>query len=86
HELNEDDFDRRVQFSEVMIQRIDHKPNFLHNIVFSDETSFEITGKVNRHNFRYWDNENLYWMLEAHTQRPQKLNVWAGLYDNQVVG
>jgi len=85
-ELNEDDFDRRVQFSEVMMQRIDQQSNFLHNIVFSDEASFEINGKINHHNFRYWSNENPHWMLEAHTQRPQKLNVWVGLYDNQVVG
>lgn len=85
-ELNEDDYDRRLEFCEIMMGWIDENPNFLYNIVFSDEATFEITGKVNRHNFRYWSDENPHWLLEASTQYPLKLNVWAGLYRDQLVG
>jgi len=36
-ELNDDNFDRRIEFCELMMERIDKDPNFLSNIVFSDE-------------------------------------------------
>lgn len=85
-ELNEDDFDRRVQFCEIMMDRIDQDPNFLHLITFTDESTFKLNGEVNRHNFRYWSNENPHWLVEAHTQTPQKLNVWAGLIRDRIIG
>jgi len=34
HKLNEDDFDRRVEFSADMMARIDENPYFPSNIVF----------------------------------------------------
>jgi len=37
--------------------------DFVNNIVFSDEASFEL-GNVNRQNFRYWSNEiHIGWKL-----------------------
>lgn len=57
-ELFEDDFDRRVEFYEIMINMIDDDPLLLNNIVFSDEATFELTGNVNRHNCRYWSDTN----------------------------
>ncbi|KAJ8914917.1 hypothetical protein NQ315_016071, partial [Exocentrus adspersus] len=87
-ELNEDDFDRRrrVQFSEIMMERIIQDANFLPLIIFSNEASFQLNGNVNRHKFRYWSDENPHWMLEKHTQHPQKLNIWAGLFGDQIIG
>jgi len=86
HELNEDDFDRRVEFCENMMARIDNNPNFHFNIVFSDESTFQLDGTLNRHNCRYWDNENLHWKRENNTQYPEKLNVWAGILKDQIIG
>lgn len=85
-ELSEDDFDHRVEFCDIIMNRVDQDPRFLHKIVFSDEANFQLTGEVNRHNFRYWSDENPHWVLQDRTQHPQKLNVWAGLYRNQIVG
>jgi len=59
---------------------------FLDNIVFSDEATFELTGNVNRHNCRYWSNINPHWMRENHTQHPQKVNVWGGIFRGRPVG
>lgn len=39
-ELNEDDFDRRLQFCEIMSERATNEPNFISNICFSDECTF----------------------------------------------
>jgi len=85
HELNEDDFDRRVEFCEDMMARIDNNPNFHFNIVFSDEATFELNGTLNRHNCRYWDNVNPYWKREDNTQYLEKLNVWAEILNDQII-
>ena len=85
-ELNEDDFDRRLEFAELMMNRIDDRPNFLNEIVFSDEATFQLNGNVNRHNCRFWASENPHWLIESHTQNPQKLNVWAGMINDGIVG
>lgn len=84
-ELNEDDFDRRLEFCEIMMDEIDADLNFLYRIVFSDEATFQINGNINRHNFRYWSDVNPNWMRDNHTQ-PQKLNVWMGMVNNVLFG
>lgn len=86
HELNEDDFDRRMDFCEQMMERCNVDENFASNIVFSDEATFMLNGTVNRHNCRYWSRTNPHWMQEAHTQYPQKVNVWAGILRGQIIG
>lgn len=85
-ELNEDDNDRRLQFCETMSDRIINNPNLLFNVCFSDECSFFINGTVNRHNCRYWSDNNPRLFHEVHTQYPEKLNVWAGIYGDRLVG
>lgn len=85
-ELNEDDFDRRLEFCETMSARVNQDPHLLFNICFSDECSFFINGTVNRHNCRYWGDTNPRIFHETHTQHPEKLNVWAGIFGDHVVG
>ncbi|XP_025264144.1 uncharacterized protein LOC112637804 [Camponotus floridanus] len=45
-----------------------------------------LDGTLNRHNCRYWDNENPHWKRENNTQYPEKLNVWAGILNDQIIG
>lgn len=85
-ELNEDDFDWRLQFCEDMSERIINDEHFLFNTCFSDECSFFLNGVVNRHNCRYWSDSNPRIYHEVHTQQPQKLNVWAGIFGAHLVG
>ncbi|XP_018362822.1 PREDICTED: uncharacterized protein LOC108761003 [Trachymyrmex cornetzi] len=49
------------------------------------EATFELIGNVNRHNCRYWSDENPHWMYEAHTQNQQKVNVWAGILNEAII-
>lgn len=86
HKLNEDDFDRRVEFCEDMMARIIENPNLPSNTAFSDEATFQLDGTLNRHNCRYWAAENPHWMREDKSQYPQKLNVWAGIVNNRIIG
>lgn len=86
HELNEDDPDRRLEFCEIFSEQLNGNANLLYNTCFSDESTFYLNGEVNRHNCRYWSEANPHLFMETHTQRPQKLNVWAGILGDHIVG
>lgn len=84
-ELSGTDFVKRLDFCEIMEGKV-REPNFLRNVCFSDESTFHLTGYVNRHNCRYWCESNPNEYREAHTQRPKKRNVWAGILGNEIIG
>jgi len=71
-ELVHEDFDRRMEFCKFIEARGN---NFVNNIVFSNETSFELHGNINQ-NFRYWSTENSHWMRNNKSQYSDKINVW----------
>lgn len=85
-QLAEDDYDRRIEFCEIVTERANEDHNFIKNICFTDEASFFLNGFVNKHNCRYWDNINPHIFREEHTQYPQKINVWAGILGNKIIG
>lgn len=85
-ELLEDDFDRRIQFCDIMMEKNNTDPMFLRKVLFSDEATFLLNGHVNRQTCRYWAQQNPHWMQEYHTQYPEKLNVWAGIIGNKIIG
>jgi transposase len=85
-ELLDDDPDRRDQFCEIMIELIDINARFVQRICFSDEATFCLNGQVNRQNYRYWAQENPHWFIENHTQYNEKVNVWAGIVENRIIG
>ena len=53
--------------------------------VFSDEATFHVSGKVNKHNIRIWGSQNPCEVLERERDSP-KINVWCGLMHNQIIG
>ncbi|KAJ8949302.1 hypothetical protein NQ318_006727 [Aromia moschata] len=50
-------------------------PGLHQQILFSDEVLLW-----------YWRRTNPHWIIEAHTQYPQNLNVWAGIVANRIIG
>lgn len=68
------------------MSKIVEDPDFASNIVFSDEATFQLNGTLNRHNCRYWAEQNPNWMREDKIQYPQKLNIWAGILNDQLIG
>ena len=85
-EHNDDDYLERIKLCETFREKIDSHPNFLNFVVFSDEATFYLHGAVNKHNQRYWCDENLHWMVEEDTQTQQKVNVWCGIVGTNVKG
>jgi CTP-dependent riboflavin kinase len=57
-DLNEDDFDRRSEFCEIWLEKLENDPNIIDQIFWSDEAKFNMNNTVNRHNCRYWAREN----------------------------
>ncbi|GFV22283.1 uncharacterized protein TNCV_3923431 [Trichonephila clavipes] len=44
-------------------------------LVFTDEATFHLSGKVNRHNLRFWGTENVHVTLEHQRDSPKNKNV-----------
>jgi hypothetical protein len=84
-ELKPHDGPLRKAFAIDMLERIENDQNFLKNVVFSDEATFHISGKVNRHNCRIWGSENPH-VIREHQRDSEKVNVWCALYHNTVIG
>jgi len=56
---------------------------FLDCVVFSDESTFHISGKVHRHNVRVWNIENPHKMVQ-HERASPKINVFCTMSTRKV--
>lgn len=83
-ELKPEDKPRRHSFACDMLDRIDRDPNFLTNIMFSDEATFHVSGAVNRHNVRIWGSQQPHSVME-HVRDSPKVNVWCGVMCNMII-
>ena len=79
------DYAARMDGCNALIWNIDNDNRFLTNIIFSDEATFHISGRVNRHNCRIWGDENPCELYEHERDSP-KVSVWCGLAANQIYG
>lgn len=86
NEIFPNDKYERFDFCEALLERCNNNENFVNHILFTDESSFPIHGKHNPSVARYWSQINRYMIYDARTQYPQKLNVWAGLLGDHIIG
>lgn len=84
--LSDEQKRKRVEFCQHMLQRINEDPQFLHKILWSDESSFSTSGVPNRQNHRFWATENPNFIKEVRVQGRQTLNVWCGILGDRIVG
>jgi Helix-turn-helix domain (DUF4817) len=85
-ELHGNDFQNRIDFCNIMLQRCRENYNFLSVILFTDEATFKSNGMVNRHNMHYYETNNPHWMKEITFQNRWSLNVWCGIINNEIIG
>jgi hypothetical protein len=76
--LTEDDFDRRVEFSEWVLICCEAEPDFPRRILWTDEASFKLSGRINRHNSVYWSDCNPHEVIQEELNVPG-LTVWVGI-------
>lgn len=86
HQILPTDNIRRMEFCEAAMEKINRNENFTRNVVFTDESTFPLLGRHNPSRVRYWSRENLHRFFTLRTQYPQKLNVWAGLLGEHMLG
>ena len=73
--LQPNDMPRRKEFAVNILQRISEDEAFRKRVCFSDEATFHVSGKLNKHNVRIWGSENHYASRELQRDCP-KVNVW----------
>lgn len=78
------DLPKRTQFCQELQLRLE-EDGFEDRLVFTDEATFHLSGKVNRHNLRFWGTENPQLTLEYERDSP-KLNVFCAITSNRVFG
>lgn len=85
-DLNEADFERRVDFCNWGLIKTDQENDFLHRIIWTDEARFCRNGSVNLHNAHYWAQENPHWLRQHKHQVRWSVNVWCGILGDRIIG
>lgn len=84
--LRERDYERRLQFCTWAIGQELDDPDFFKFVLFTDEAGFTSHGIFNRQNVRHWAEENPGWVVEVDRQNHWRVNVWAGVLNDRVIG
>ena len=74
-----------MTFCEEMIDFLDNDADVLNRLVFTDEAHFHLSGEVNRHNLRYYAEENPNVILTQPLHSP-RVTVWAGVWAGGFLG
>ena len=69
----------------IKMQDVMTEDDFLDRVVFSDESTFHINGKVHRHNVRIWGTENPHEMVQRERASP-KISVFCAMSTRKVYG
>ena len=80
HEIKAANKPKRKMPGEGMLEKIDNEPNFMHNIMFTDEAKIQINDCINQHNCWIWGSKNHF------VRDSPKLYVWCWLMHNHIFG
>ena len=83
--LNDDDFDRRLQFAGEWQAKFDAEPKLIDKILWTDESEFKLNGLVNKHNCFYWAGSNPH-EQKPHQNTSQGVMVWCGISSTRLIG
>lgn len=85
-ELTESDYEPRINFCRWNQSRMESDPDFSTRILWTDEASFTRSGIANIHNDHVWSHLNPHVSSKSSYQHQWRLNVWAGIINDQVLG
>lgn len=85
HALNDDDYDRRVEFAENFLEMVRNDETLLDRVIWSDEAIFKLNGHINRHNCVYWASENPNVTIEREQFAPG-VQVWCAIWSGGIIG
>lgn len=76
---------RRLTFCAWLAEEFTNNPDFLNNIIWTDETNFSNNGMFNRKNNHYWSSENPLVVRERNHQVRFSVNYWCAILGNRVL-
>ncbi len=85
-ELMPGDQERRFDFCNFMLNSLHENPDFLNDILWSDECQFTRQGTINTQNTHYWSLENPHRIRPNRHQVRWSVNVWCGIWKNTLIG
>ncbi|GFU64197.1 uncharacterized protein TNCV_3745651 [Trichonephila clavipes] len=80
------DQDRRFDFCNFVLNSLDENPDFLNEVLCSDECQFSRQGTINTQNKHYWSLENLHLIRPNYHQVRWSANVWCGMWRSTLIG
>jgi hypothetical protein len=85
HELIHGDYAKRVNYCRWFKNPIRGNIGVLHQVFFTDEAWFHLSGYVNSQSYRTWrtENPNKYTKTALH---PQKIGVWYAISRRRIIG
>ena len=83
--LTERDENRRLDFSNLMIEKLENRAIDIGQIWFSDEAHFHLNGYVNKQNYRFWATENPFLAI-SRPLHPQRVTVWCAMTAEGIIG
>lgn len=83
--LKPEDKIARLNFCLSIQEKIAQNEEFASRLVFSDESCFHLSGKVNRHNIRIWGTQSSHEIVEYARDSP-KVNVFCAISNQKVYG
>ena len=84
-DLSDEDFDRRTEFCETMLEKFNSDRNFVDHILWTDEAEFKLNGTVYKHNCSYWAYENLHIQILVKNSK-QGITIWCGITSSGLIG
>ena len=84
--IHESDYLKRLHFCNFILAEIETKNIDPRNILWSDESIFQIDGFVNKQTYRYWSDINPHWTSERKRIGSAKIMVWAGICGEELIG
>ena len=84
-QLKDVDVNRRLDFANLMLEKIENKEIDISKIWFSDEAHFHLNGYVNKQNYRHWGTEPPHLAISK-PAHPLRLTVWCGMSSSVIIG
>ncbi|KAF9822495.1 hypothetical protein SFRURICE_006578 [Spodoptera frugiperda] len=85
HALVPGDRERRLNYCRWLVGH-QQRSRFIEHVIWTDEATFTRNGLWNRRNAHVWSQTNPYACQQTGHQTRWSVNVWAGIYNGQILG
>lgn len=80
------DHERRIGYCRWLLNQQRQCATFIEHVIWTDESTFTRNGMWNRRNAHLWSHTNPYATQQTGHQTRWSVNVWAGIYKDQILG